>query len=108
MHRFVSPLIRLVDRLSPPRGVSAHCAIPCGIYDPHTAQSAPLTVVRMNQLIANLAPPAFDAPAEERRAGINSLTRYVKTKEDHAELCKKEIDILWHDYFRPGHLEKTL
>ena len=26
-------------------------------------------------------------------------------KEDHADLCKKELDILWHDYFRPDHLE---
>lgn len=27
-------------------------------------------------------------------------------KEDHAELCKKEILILWTDYFKPEHLEK--
>ena len=106
MNRFVSPLLRLVDCVAPPAAVSAHCDIPCGIYDPHIAQIAALTVVRMHQLIANLAPPAFDAPAEERRAGINSLARYVRTKEDHAELCKKELDILWHDYFRPEHLEK--
>ena len=106
MHRFVSPLIRLADRLSPPGVVSAHCDIPCGIYDPHTAQIAALTVLRMNQLIANLQPPMTAATDDERRAGFNSFSRYVKTKEDHAELCKKEIDILWHDYFRPEHLEK--
>ena len=34
------------------------------------------------------------------------MARYIVTKEQHAELCKKEIDILWHDYFRPEHLEK--
>ena len=27
-------------------------------------------------------------------------------KEEHAQLVKKELDILWHDYFRPDHLEK--
>ena len=54
MIRFVSPVIRLLDRVSPPEKVSAHCDIPCGIYDPHAAQVAALTVLRMNQLIAAL------------------------------------------------------
>ena len=36
----------------------AHCDIPCGIYDPHTAQLDALTVVRMNQLIADLGKDA--------------------------------------------------
>ncbi len=104
MHRFVSPLLRLVDRLSPPEVVSAHCDIPCGIYDPHTAQIAALTVLRMNQLIANLQMGGAEKGAMDTYA--NSLSRYVRTKEEHAELCKKELDILWHDYFRPEHLEK--
>ena len=26
-------------------------------------------------------------------------------KEEHAQQVKKELDILWHDYFRPDHLE---
>ena len=33
----------------------AHCDIPCGIYDPSTAQIAALTVVRMMDLMAGLA-----------------------------------------------------
>ena len=106
MNRFASPLIRLIDRVSPPETVSAHCDIPCGIYDPHSAQIAALTVLRMNQLIDALERPAPDAPAEAARAAMNSLSRYVKAKEEHAEICKREIDILWHDYFRPEHVEK--
>ena len=98
MNRFVSPWLRLADHVSPPERVSAHCDIPCGIYDPHMAQIAALTVVRMNQLIEGLQ--------SEGVARENSFSRYVKTKEEHAELCKKELDILWHDYFRPEHLEK--
>jgi nickel superoxide dismutase len=27
-------------------------------------------------------------------------------KEEHADLVKHEIDVLWHDYFKPEHLEK--
>jgi nickel superoxide dismutase len=30
----------------------------------------------------------------------------VAVKEQHAELVKHEVDVLWHDYFKPEHLEK--
>ena len=106
MNRFASPLLRLLDRVSAPETVSAHCDIPCGIYDPHAAQISALTVVRMNQLIAGLQVPTLDAPADQRVVFLNSFARYVATKESHAESCKKELDILWHDYFKPEHLEK--
>lgn len=106
MNRIVSPLLRFVDRIAPPAHVEAHCDIPCGIYDPHMAQIAALTVVRMNQLMNSVERPPMDAPPDAQRNALNSLSRYIKTKEDHAELCKRELDILWHDYFRPEHLEK--
>jgi len=105
MNRHASQLLRLLDRISPPETVSAHCDIPCGIYDPHAAQIAALTVVRMNQLIAAMEAPNLQDQAA-RNAGFNSMARYVQVKEEHAEICKKEVDILWHDYFRPEHLEK--
>jgi nickel superoxide dismutase len=105
MNRYASQLLRLLDRVSPPETVSAHCDIPCGIYDPHAAQIAALTIVRMNQLIEAMEEPNMSDPAA-RKAGLNSMARYIHVKEEHAEICKKEIDILWHDYFRPEHLEK--
>ena len=37
--------------------VYAHCDIPCGIYDPHLAQIAAHTVIRMDALISELAQP---------------------------------------------------
>src|SRR5688500_1748302 len=69
MNRFVSPVLRLIDRVSPPDRVSAHCDVPCGIYDPHMAQIAALTVVRMNQLI--------DGLQTEGAARENSFVRYI-------------------------------
>src|SRR5258708_37720080 len=36
----------------------------------------------------------------------NSFTRMVVVKEQHAELCKKELQVLGSDYFKPEHLEK--
>ena len=81
----------------------AHCDVPCGIYDPHLAQVAALTTMRMIQLIESAEVPSTDA---DRTNYVSQLSRYVSTKEEHAELCKKEIRILWADYFRPEHIEK--
>ena len=83
----------------------AHCDIPCGIYDPHLAQIAALTVGRMNQLIEGLEAPG--ASAVEQAAHSAALSRYVSVKEEHAELCKSELRILWGDYFKPDHLQQV-
>ncbi|HEY8167437.1 MAG TPA: superoxide dismutase, Ni [Candidatus Limnocylindrales bacterium] len=88
---------RVLTALAPRRTVHAHCDVPCGIYDPHGAQLAAKTVSRMVVLInENLG-----TDVEQR----NKLIRSVKVKEDHAELCKRELQILWSDYFKPEHLE---
>ncbi len=98
--------LKVVNRIFPATVAYAHCDIPCGIYDPHQAQLAALTVIRMNQLIQALIRPGDDAPAEEWQAYNASLGRYVTVKEQHAELCKHELRILWGDYFRPEHVEQ--
>lgn len=84
----------------------AHCDIPCGIYDPHMAQLAALTTIRMNQLIAGLAKPAPEATPQEQATYAAAISRYVAVKEEHAELCKKELRVLWGDYFRPEHVQQ--
>lgn len=88
------------------REVHAHCDIPCGIYDPHAAQIAALTIVRMSQLIAELPKPGPQTTPEERDASVHKLSRYIKVKEDHAELVKHELRVIWGDYFTPEHLQK--
>ena len=98
--------IRLIDRLSPPGTVRAHCDIPCGIYDPHLAQIAALTVIRMNQLINDLGDAPGPGDKQKNDAWHNSLSRYVTVKEEHAELVKREVRIIWGDYFKPEHTEK--
>ncbi len=87
-------------RLLPIDDVHAHCDIPCGIYDPITAKIAAQTVLKMVMRIQAL--PAGGADA----AYSNSLSRYIAVKEQHADLVKHEIDVLWHDYFKPEHLDK--
>jgi len=74
----------------------AHCDIPCGIYDPSTAQIAALTVVRMMDLMAALA-------EGEEKGNVdfhNSMERYIAVKEEHAEKAKHEIRVIWGDYFK--------
>jgi nickel superoxide dismutase len=97
---------RLLDAVSPPRAVYAHCDIPCGIYDPHEAQISALTVLRMDQLIGELAQPAADAKPEDRAAYVSKLARYTAVKESHSERVKSEVRIIWADYFTPDHAKQ--
>ena len=95
-----------IDRVAPPPVAQAHCDIPCGIYDPHMAQIAALTVVRMVQLIQGLQKPGDGASKEDWDTYTMQISRYSATKEEHAKLCEHELIVLWTDYFRPEHVEK--
>jgi nickel superoxide dismutase len=95
-----------LDRAAPPSVAYAHCDIPCGIYDPHAAQIAALTVVRMVQLIQALQMPGSGASKDEWDTYAMQISRYSAIKEEHAKLVEHEIVILWTDYFKPEHLEK--
>jgi nickel superoxide dismutase len=98
-------LLYSLDRLIPPRVARAHCDIPCGIYDPHNAQIAALTVIRMFQMIDQLPKPEPGAGKQQLDDYNQSLARCVAVKEEHASLCEHELTILWTDYFKPEHLE---
>ena len=98
----LSKLIKLL----PSRPVYAHCDIPCGIYDPHGAQMAAHTVIRMTQMIDSLKASSDSAPFKERKEIIHQLSRLTHVKEDHAAACEKELQTLYADYFKDEHFEK--
>jgi nickel superoxide dismutase len=98
---------RMLDRVRSAPVAYAHCDIPCGIYDPHHAQLAAHTVIRMVDLINQLEKPAASATPEQRQEYQNKLTRYIATKEQHSEIYKNEIRILYGDYFKPEHLQQV-
>jgi len=104
--RLRARLIELRDAVVPPEPVFAHCDIPCGIYDPHEAQIAALTVLRMDQLIAEAAAPAMDAKPEERAGYVAKLARYTAVKEQHAERVKHEVRVIWGDYVTADHTKQ--
>lgn len=87
----------------------AHCDIPCGVYDPTPAKIAARTVMRMVEQMNELHPPvSFPKIIDEHamKSFANSMMRRIAVKEAHAELCKKELLILWSDFFKPEHLEQ--
>lgn len=92
-------LIEKMDKKYGFKEAKAHCDVPCGIYDPISAQINALTVVRMIDLMHELTGSgvAFD----------NSMSRYVAVKEEHAENTKHEIRVIWGDYIKAQHVEQN-
>lgn len=84
----------------------AHCDIPCGIYEPTPAKIAAKTVLRMVEQIEALALPPDTSDKHAVVSYTNSITRRIAIKEQHAEICKHELVILWSDFFKPEHLGK--
>ena len=89
-------ILRKLDSVLGIGEVNAHCDIPCGIYDPITAKIGAQTVLKM----------AVRIEALDSSEDVNTYSRYVSVKEEHAQSVKNELNILWSDYFKPEHLEK--
>ncbi len=96
-------LLEKLDSVLHFQRASAHCDIPCGIYDPHQAQVAVLTVIRMIDMMTDLE---AQSPEAKKIDYHNSITRYIAIKEEHAELCKREVRVIFGDYFKKEHVEK--
>lgn len=91
---------KILQTIFKPETVYAHCDVPCGIYDPSSAQIAAKTVKTMVTKILDLKKPE-DAYNIEY---LNTVNRMVATKEEHAQICKEQILILWTDYFKPENI----
>jgi nickel superoxide dismutase len=73
--------------------VSAHCDLPCGVYDPAQARIEAESVKAIQEKYQANEDPAF-------------RTRAVQIKEQRSELVKHHLDVLWSDYFKAPHFEK--
>lgn len=87
-----SRLLALADRIRGPQIISAHCDLPCGVYDPAQAR---------------IEAESIKGCMEKFNASDDNVfkTRAVVIKEERAELCKHHLWVLWTDYFKPNHLE---
>src|SRR3990167_6325089 len=91
--------------LLPSKTAYAHCDIPCGIYDPHQAQVAAHTIIRMNQLLAEVKRSASADGSGETRAE-HDIARITHVKEEHGHLLEDELGTLQNDYFKEEHYKK--
>ncbi len=97
----LSALSVLLKKL-PAQKVHAHCDGPCGVYDPSSARVAAEAVLSMTKKLKALSPEGNDAASIA--AYNNTFSRFVAIKEEQAQEAKKELLILWTDYFKPEHL----
>jgi nickel superoxide dismutase len=86
--------MHVLARLFAPRiPVSAHCDLPCGVYDPAQARIEAESVRMICDKYAANDDPTF-------------RTRAILIKEQRADLVKHHLWVLWTDYFKPPHFEK--
>ncbi|GAA0621101.1 superoxide dismutase, Ni [Sporichthya brevicatena] len=79
-------------RLFRPIDVSAHCDLPCGVYDPAQAR---------------IEAESVKATIEKYHASDDETFRQraIKIKEERSDLVKHHLWVLWTDYFKPPHFE---
>jgi len=85
--------VRLPPSLTPTTVVSAHCDLPCGVYDPAQARIEAQSVKAMQTKYQGNEDPVF-------------RTRAIDIIGQRADLAKHHLAVLWHDYFKPEHFEK--
>ncbi len=85
--------MRLPRILTPRTTVSAHCDLPCGVYDPAQARIEAQSVLAMQKKYLANEDPVFRA----RALGIIG---------QRSQLAKEHLAVLWHDYFKAEHFEK--
>lgn len=93
-------LLRRLDKKLSFATASAHCDIPCKIYDPITAQVAALSVIRLTDLLLELGDKESLSLSQQAQ-----LSRLVREKEIHAEKVKAEVRVIWGDYFKAPQFE---
>ncbi len=90
--KIIPKILMAMDHFSKPNTVSAHCDLPCGVYDPAQAKIEADSVKACMEKFN-----ASDDPVFKERA--------ISIKEERAELVKHHLWVLWTDYFKPAHLE---
>jgi nickel superoxide dismutase len=93
LSRLRDALVRTTVRTVGFREVSAHCDLPCGVYDPAQAR---IEAESVKQIIAKA----------NASSDPDFRTRAIFIKEQRAELVKHHLWVLWTDYFKAPHFEK--
>ncbi|NNG39254.1 superoxide dismutase, Ni [Flexivirga sp. ID2601S] len=73
--------------------VSAHCDLPCGVYDPAQARIEAESI------------KAIVEKVNEKPDDLDFKMRATVIKEQRSQLVKEHLWVLWTDYFKPPHFE---
>jgi len=92
-------LNNFLDKVFPQKIAYAHCDIPCGIYDPHAAQLAAHTIIRMTSFLTEIK-------RENETKAEHDIARVTHVKEEHADRLEEELVTLMNDYFKEEHYSK--
>ena len=98
-HLHMRKLLKLAFYLFPQTKAYAHCDIPCGIYDPHSAQVAAHTIIRMTELL-------IEVKRESETKAEHDISRLTHVKEDQSNLLEEELTTLENDYFKAEHYKE--
>ncbi|HEX4904578.1 MAG TPA: superoxide dismutase, Ni [Acidimicrobiales bacterium] len=90
--RILPHIITKAERVLGVTAASAHCDLPCGVYDPAQARIEAEAVHEIMKKHADDTDVVF-------------RQRAVLIKEQRAELVKHHLWVLWTDYFTPEHVE---
>ncbi len=85
--------ISLIFKFLPANTAYAHCDIPCGIYDPHQAQVAAHTIIRMTELLSLIK-------RDDELKAEHDVSRVTHVKEEHSNILEHELSTLQDDYFK--------
>jgi len=90
--RILPRILAAAERVLGTTVASAHCDLPCGVYDPAQARIEAESVHKIVEKYLESDDEVF-------------RQRCILIKEERAELAKHHLWVLWTDYFTPEHLE---
>jgi nickel superoxide dismutase len=91
--RILPRILTTAERVLGTTTASAHCDLPCGVYDPAQARIEAESVQKIIEKYLESSDELF-------------RHRAILIKEDRADLVKHHLWVLWTDYFKPEHLKK--
>src|ERR1035437_10850237 len=89
----LSRINALLDATTTPLVASAHCDLPCGVYDPAQAKIEAQSVKGCME--------KYNASND-----ADFKVRATIIKEERCELVKHHLWVLWTDYFKVDHLKE--
>ena len=80
---------------------SAHCDIPCGVYDARTVMYHAVSTLRQIDILLSLKDKGLSDTAFAMQVARNTAE-----KEKQAELVKHEVRVIWGDFMKGDKLVK--